>query len=124
MAKAKAELEKTVGKGKLVKESDMDKLPYLQAELESFRLHPVVPLLLPWRGEEDVEICGYVIPKGTQVQVNIRAIGRDPRVWDEPDVFKAERASNMSWIARGHEDAGYRIGLAQPLRAIPVRLRN
>lgn len=131
MSKAKAELDNAVGKGKLVEEKDMDKLPYLQAVLkESFRLHPVVPFLLPRRAEEDVEICGYVIPKGAQVLVNIWAIGRDPKIWDEPDVFRAERflGSEIDVKGRNFEllpfGAGRRIcpGLSLAMRMLVLVL--
>ncbi|KAF7828344.1 geraniol 8-hydroxylase-like [Senna tora] len=92
MSKAKAELEETVGKGKIVEEDDMGRLPYLEAVIkESFRLHPVVPFLLPRRAEGEVEMLGYTIPKGAQVLVNIWAIGRDPKIWENPEEFMPER---------------------------------
>ncbi|XP_054824027.1 geraniol 8-hydroxylase-like [Prosopis cineraria] len=122
MSKAKAELELTVGKGNPVEENDMDRLPYLLAVLkETFRLHPVVPLLLPRRAEEDVELCGYVIPKGAQVLVNIWAIGRDPSIWNEPDVFNAERFLGSEIDVKGRHfelapfGAGRRICPGLPL---------
>ncbi|PRQ19513.1 putative geraniol 8-hydroxylase [Rosa chinensis] len=48
LSKAQAELEQVIGKGKLVEESDIARLPYLQAIIkETFRVHPTVPFLLP-----------------------------------------------------------------------------
>ncbi|KAM5568245.1 geraniol 8-hydroxylase [Rosa sericea] len=92
MSKAQAELEEVIEKGKQVEESDIAQLPYLQAVIkETVRLHPVAPLLLPRKGESDVEIGGYIIPKGAQVLINVWAIGRDPDTWDNPDCFKPER---------------------------------
>ncbi|XP_028762746.1 geraniol 8-hydroxylase-like [Neltuma alba] len=131
MSKAKAELGNTVGKGNLVEESDMDRLPYLQSVLkESFRLHPVVPFLLPRRADVDVEICGYVIPKGAQVLVNIWAIGRDPSIWDEPNVFRAERFLGSEIDVKGRHfelipfGAGRRIcpGLALAMKMLVLIL--
>ncbi|KAE8670236.1 Geraniol 8-hydroxylase [Hibiscus syriacus] len=50
LLKAKEELEEIIGKGKPLEESDINRLPYLQAIVkETFRMHPVVPLLLPRR---------------------------------------------------------------------------
>lgn len=92
LAKARAELEQVIGKGNPVEESDISRLPYLQAVVkETFRLHPVVPLLLPRRAEADVEIAGFTIPKGAQVMVNAWAIGRDSSTWEDPNEFKPER---------------------------------
>ncbi|KAL6193131.1 hypothetical protein ACLB2K_034215 [Fragaria x ananassa] len=92
LSKAQEELDQTIGKGKSIEESDIARLPYLQAIVkETFRLRPVAPLLLPRKAETDVEIGGYIVPKGAQVLVNIWAIGRDPSIWDNPNSFMPER---------------------------------
>ncbi|XP_068328008.1 cytochrome P450 76C4-like [Pyrus communis] len=92
LSKAQAELKQVIRKGKPVEESDVARLPYLQAIIkETFRLYPAAPLLLPRKAETDVEIGGYVVPKGAQVFVNAWAIGRDPGIWDNPDSFVPER---------------------------------
>ncbi|KAM1303786.1 hypothetical protein ACFX2F_021553 [Malus domestica] len=92
LSQAQAELKQIIGKGKPVEESHIARLPYLQAIIkETFRLHPVVPFLLPRKAEIDVEICGYIVPKGAQVLVNAWAIGRDPNIWDDPNSFMPER---------------------------------
>ncbi|KAL4602649.1 hypothetical protein ACB092_10G068600 [Castanea dentata] len=92
LSTAKAELEKVIGKGNPVQESDIPRLPYLQAIVkETLRLHPAVPFLLPRKAQVDVEISGYIIPKGAQVLVNAWAIGRDQRSWDNAKSFMPER---------------------------------
>ena len=92
LSKAKAELEKTIGEGKVVEESHVPQLPYLQAIIkETFRLHPAIPLLLPRKAGADVEMGGFRIPKGAQVLINAWAIGRDPSIWEDPDTFAPER---------------------------------
>ncbi|CAL5326286.1 unnamed protein product [Camellia sinensis] len=92
LKKAKAELEQTIGKGKLVEESDISRLPYLQAIVkETSRIHPPVPFLIPRKVETDVEVCGYIVPQGAQVLVNAWAIGRDPSIWPYPTSFMPER---------------------------------
>ena len=59
LSKAQRELRQTIGRGNTVEESDIPKLPYLQAIIkETFRLHPPFPLLLPHQAEADVEVKG------------------------------------------------------------------
>ncbi|XP_050375163.1 geraniol 8-hydroxylase-like [Argentina anserina] len=92
LLKAQAELEQVIGKRKLVEESDVARLPYLQAILkETFRLHPTAPLLLPRSAGAKIEIGGYIIPKGAQVLINAWAIGKDPNTWENPNLFMPER---------------------------------
>ncbi|CAJ2629430.1 unnamed protein product [Trifolium pratense] len=91
MSKAKKELEGTIGLGNPIEESDIDRLPYLNAVIkESLRLHPPAPMLLPRKARVDVEISGYTIPKGAQVLINEWAIGRTD-IWDDADSFSPER---------------------------------
>ncbi|GLJ47036.1 hypothetical protein SUGI_0993260 [Cryptomeria japonica] len=92
METVKEELDKVVGKERMVQESDIDNLPYLHAVIkETFRLHPAAPLLIHHRAHSSCEIDGYVIPKDAQVFVNVWAIGRDPNAWKEPERFFPER---------------------------------
>ncbi|XP_059637609.1 cytochrome P450 76T24-like [Cornus florida] len=94
MAKARNELEEVIGRDghRLVQESDIPTLPYLQAVVkETFRLHPVGPLLVPHKAEADVEICGFTVPKNAQVLINVWAMGRDPNIWSNPSLFLPER---------------------------------
>uniref|UniRef100_A0A1W7HBV2 Cytochrome P450 n=1 Tax=Scoparia dulcis TaxID=107240 RepID=A0A1W7HBV2_SCODU len=92
MVKVRNELLNVVGQNERVQEADISRIPYLQAVIkETFRLHPVVPFLLPHKATEDIEINGRVIPQNAQVLVNVYAIGRDANLWPEPDRFVPER---------------------------------
>lgn len=122
LSKARLELEQKVGKGNLIEESDITQLPYLQTIVkETLRLHPPVPLLLPRKASADVEITGFIIPKGAQVLVNAWAIGRDTSTWDDPYSFKPERflGSDVDVKGRNFElipfGAGRRICPGLPL---------
>lgn len=64
LSKARVEFEQAIGRGKPLKESSITGLPYLQAIVkETFRLHPVGPLLVPHKVDEDMEILGFTVPK-------------------------------------------------------------
>ena len=70
MKKVQIELEEIIGKGKSIEEDDISRLPYLQCTVkETLRLHPSAPFLLPHKVEQDVELCGYIVPKGSQVYI-------------------------------------------------------
>ncbi|GLJ32321.1 hypothetical protein SUGI_0650470 [Cryptomeria japonica] len=92
LSKVQEELDEVVGCKRRVEESDLDRLPYLHAAVkEIFRLHPASPLLLPRKAGYSFEIGGFVIPKDSQVMVNVWAIGRDPSIWKNPLEFMPER---------------------------------
>ncbi|KAL7602799.1 hypothetical protein Lser_V15G19755 [Lactuca serriola] len=70
---------------------DLEKMQYLKVVVkESMRLHTPIPLI-PRETTEDVKLMGYDIPVGTQVLVNVWAIGRDPTVWEDSNKFRPER---------------------------------
>lgn len=92
LEKARAELETRVGTDRLIEEHDLSNLPYLHnIILETFRLCPAAPMLVPHESSEDCKIGGYNIPRGTMLLVNAWAIYRDPNLWDDPESFKPER---------------------------------
>ncbi|KAL3692892.1 hypothetical protein R1sor_006543 [Riccia sorocarpa] len=90
--KVQTELDYVVGKERVVEETDLPRLRYLQAVVkESFRLHPVLPLCSPLEPTVVTKIGGYELPSKTRVVFNLYAIMRDSKVWDEPSVFNPER---------------------------------
>ncbi|CAA2986737.1 ferruginol synthase-like [Olea europaea subsp. europaea] len=92
MSRAKKELSEVIGEHGVIQESDISKLPYLQALVkETHRLHPVAPLLVPHKAEADVEINGYIVPKNAQILVNTWATSRDSNIWSSSDSFMPER---------------------------------
>ncbi|CAI9281779.1 unnamed protein product [Lactuca saligna] len=86
------EIDEHVGRDRLVKESDLKNLVYLNAIIkETFRLYPAGPLAVPHESLEECNVGGYNIPKGTRLLLNIWKIQRDPNIWSDPDEFKPER---------------------------------
>ncbi|XP_021662322.1 geraniol 8-hydroxylase-like [Hevea brasiliensis] len=131
LMKAKEELEQIIGKGNLLHESDIAKLPYLKAIIkETLRLHAAAPLLVPRKAGANVEICGFTVPKDAQVLVNAWAIGRDPSLWEDPELFLPERFLGSDMDVRGRDfelipfGAGRRIcpGLPLAIRMLHLML--
>ncbi|CAD6203721.1 unnamed protein product [Miscanthus lutarioriparius] len=134
LTKATEELDRVIGRERLVTEGDITKLPYMQAIVkETMRLHPVTPLLAPRLSREDASVDGYDIPTGTLVFVNVWAIGRDPAVWgDAPDEFRPERFAGSSVDVKGQDfellpfGSGRRMcpGIGLGLKMVQVILAN
>ncbi|KAL6131088.1 hypothetical protein ACLB2K_069466 [Fragaria x ananassa] len=91
LEKAWEEIDRVVGNGRIVEESDGPNLPYIQAIIkETFRLHPPVPMVTRI-SVEDCKVGEYVIPTNTILFVNNWAIGRDSKNWEKPLDFWPER---------------------------------
>ncbi|XP_070003069.1 cytochrome P450 71AU50-like [Nicotiana sylvestris] len=100
------ELERVVGKNRMVDELDLESLEYLDMVIkEGCRIHLVAPLLLPHESIEDCTIDGFHLPKGSRLLLNVWAIGRDSDTWTEPEKFKPERfqGSNVDLRGRNYE---------------------
>ncbi|XP_050256106.1 cytochrome P450 CYP736A12-like [Quercus robur] len=105
MKHVQEELECVVGMNRMVEETDLAKLPYLDTVVkESLRLHPVGPLLVPHESMEDIEVNGYYVPKKSRIIINFWAIGRDPCVWsDNMEEFYPERFINSNIDLKGRD---------------------
>ncbi|CAI9754833.1 unnamed protein product [Fraxinus pennsylvanica] len=102
--RAQHEINSVVGQNKLVEESDISNLPYLQAIVkETLRLHPTGPLIVR-ESSEDCTIAGYHVPAKTRLFVNVWAIGRDPEHWENPLEFRPERFLNEDGYLKAQLD--------------------
>ena len=92
MKRAQEELHAVVGRDRLMQESDVPNLPFLQAVVkETFRFHAPTPLAVPRASSQAAEAWGYTIPAGSQLLLNLRAIHRDPAFYTNPDEFDPQR---------------------------------
>lgn len=128
MTRAQDELAKEINKDS-PRESHLNQLPYLQACVkETLRLHPPAPLMLPHRALESCKMMDYTIPKNAQVLVNVWALGRDPKSWEEPLAFKPDRFLNSGLDFKGKDfefipfGAGRRICPGLPMAIKHVSL--
>ncbi|XP_026415744.1 cytochrome P450 93A3-like [Papaver somniferum] len=92
LQKAREEIDSVVGRNvRLVDESDLPNLPYLQTIFkEALRLHPPAPMLAR-ESTQDCVIGGYSIPAKTRLFVNVWSINRNPKYWSDPLEFRPER---------------------------------
>ncbi|RZC38401.1 cytochrome P450 306a1 [Asbolus verrucosus] len=71
---------------------DMSALSLLEASIaEVQRIRSVVPVGIPHGSLDQLEIAGYVVPKGTMIVPLQWAIHMNPEIWEEPDLYKPER---------------------------------
>ncbi|KAK9666567.1 hypothetical protein RND81_14G194400 [Saponaria officinalis] len=134
MTKAQIEIKSSLEKNcSIIQESDIPNLPYLQAIIkETLRLHPPTVFLLPRKADEDVELYGYIVPKNAQVLVNLWAIARDEKIWENPEIFNPERFLGRDIDIKGRNfellpfGAGRRIcpGLTLANRMLNLMLAN
>ncbi|CAN7097637.1 unnamed protein product [Brassica rapa subsp. narinosa] len=103
------EIESVVGKTRLVQETDLSNLPYLQAVVkEGLRLHPHSPILVR-NATEGCKIGEFYIPQNTTMIINSYAVMRDPDSWEEPDEFQPERF--MVSPSKGKEEMREQLAL-------------
>ncbi|GLJ54974.1 hypothetical protein SUGI_1180280 [Cryptomeria japonica] len=103
MSRAQEEIELKVGRDRMVRESDLVSLHYLRCVVkETLRLHAPAPLLMAHESTQGCNVGEYYIPPKTRLFVNVWAIGRDERVWEDPLEFKPERFIGSSIDVNGH----------------------
>ncbi|KAL0360892.1 UNVERIFIED_CONTAM: cytochrome [Sesamum radiatum] len=143
MSKLKMEVRTVVGANKQVEESDISKLPYLQAVIkESLRYHPPGPFLMRRKDGNDLEIKNYVIPKNARSRFQRARLRTDPvragreNVSGLPLAYRmihltvASLIHNFDWeleagITPRDVDLNEKFGLslkkAIPLKAVPIK---
>ncbi|XP_010552860.1 PREDICTED: cytochrome P450 71A1-like [Tarenaya hassleriana] len=111
MKKAQEEVRLVVGNKPKISGNDIDQMHYLKCVIkETTRLHP--PGIIPRETTETVRIYGYEIPPKTKVLVNAHAIQSDPKIWESPNEFVAERFEGTKIDYMGNHRVSSLSGLA------------
>ncbi|XP_027092262.1 cytochrome P450 81Q32-like [Coffea arabica] len=104
LEKAKAEIDRIIGKERLLDESDVANLPYLRCIIsETLRMFPAGPIMLPHESSEECVVGGYRVPGGTMLIVNLWAIQNDSKNWEDPRKFKPERFEGLEGTRDGYK---------------------
>lgn len=118
VARARAQLDEVVGRGRLPGFGDRQRLPWVDAIVEEvLRWRPIAPTGMPHVVNVDDEYEGFRIPAGSLVSANLWAIGRESEVFGEDaDDFRPER-----WIVANElgKEAELKSEDASPLRNLP-----
>jgi len=92
LKRAQEELNNVVGSDRPVQESDLPRLPFLNAIVkETFRMHPPTPIAPPRESSEAAEVLGYDIPAHSIVMLSLYSIHRDPSMYEHPNKFDPQR---------------------------------
>jgi cytochrome P450 family 89 subfamily A len=97
-----------------VSEEDVHAMPYLKAViLEGLRKHPPGHFVLPHKAAEDMELGGYLVPKGATVNFMVAEMGRDDREWKDLMEFTPER------FLEGGDSTGVNVMGTKAIRMMP-----
>lgn len=100
--KAQEILDEVVGRRRLPTFEDRPRLRYIDYIVqETLRWCPVSPVGVPHRSLADDVYQGYLIPAGSHVYANARAMTHDARTYHEPEEFNPDRYVPTSEGGRG-----------------------
>ncbi|KAI0779913.1 cytochrome P450 [Fomes fomentarius] len=105
--KAQAEVDRVVGRERLVDFDDRENLPYVECVMkEVLRWNAPVPLGVPHRASANDTYRGYLIPEGSTMMPNIWWMTQNPELYSEPDQFCPERYMGLSPEELDRKDPG------------------
>ncbi|XP_048210423.1 cytochrome P450 2D17-like isoform X2 [Perognathus longimembris pacificus] len=85
------EIDEVIGQGRQPELADQARMPFTSAVIhEVQRFADIIPTNLPHMTSRDVEVQGFLIPKGTTLITNLSSVLKDERVWEQPFRFHPE----------------------------------
>ncbi|KAI9360255.1 cytochrome P450 [Pilaira anomala] len=99
---------------------------------ETLRINGPLPILIPRIAQEDTDLSGTFIPKGTAVNVGLFNMHHSEKVWRDskefdPDRFAENRGENSNWLPFGHggrQCIGMNFSLAEQRVMLSMLLRK
>jgi cytochrome P450 family 2 subfamily U polypeptide 1 len=95
--KLQDEVNKVVGRERMVSLTDKEDMPYTHATLlELLRFTSIVPLGVPHWPESGATLNGYTISPGSVVLLNLFGLHHDEELWEKPFEFNPDRFLDAS----------------------------
>ncbi|XP_049627563.1 cytochrome P450 2D17-like [Suncus etruscus] len=122
------EIDEVIGQARPPEMGDQAHMPYTMAVIhEVQRFGDIVPLGVPHMTSRDIEIQGFLIPKGTTLLTNLSSVLKDESVWAKPRRFHPEHFLDAQGHFVKHEafmpfSAGRRACLGEPLARMELFL--
>ncbi|CAK9155393.1 unnamed protein product [Ilex paraguariensis] len=102
LKKAQTEIDTKIGESRLINDTDLSELPYVQAIIkETLRMFPAALILPTHESSAECTVGGFRVPRGTMLLVNAWAIQNDPNLWEEPTKFKPEMSISLGVVRDG-----------------------
>lgn len=120
--KLQQEIDSVVG-DRLPVYEDIERIPYVRCVMkEVWRFRPPVALGHPHRITKDLTYNGFLLPKGSRVQICAWTIGHDPKRHPDPERFMPERyADDEKTVSCG---GIHHISIADPNRRWKQSIRQ
>ncbi|XP_075863063.1 cytochrome P450 2D17-like isoform X2 [Microcebus murinus] len=85
------EIDEVIGQVRRPEMGDQAHMPYTTAVIhEVQRFADIIPMGLPHMTSRDIEVKGFLIPKGTTLFTNLSSVLKDEAVWEKPFRFHPE----------------------------------
>ncbi|CAH6791262.1 cytochrome P450 2D28 [Phodopus roborovskii] len=127
-SRVQQEIDDIIGQGRSPEMADQARMPYTNAVIhEVQRFGNISTLNLPIITSQDIEVQGFLIPKGTTLITNLSSVLKDETVWEKPHHFHPEHFLDAQGHFVKHEafmpfSAGRRACLGEPLARMELFL--
>uniref|UniRef100_A0A8C8VZ90 Cytochrome P450 2D28-like n=1 Tax=Peromyscus maniculatus bairdii TaxID=230844 RepID=A0A8C8VZ90_PERMB len=127
-SRVQQEIDEVIGQARSPEMADQARMPFTNAVIhEVQRFGDIGQLNLPCITSRDLEVQGFLIPKGTILIPNLSSVLKDETVWEKPFQFHPEHFLDAQGRFVKHEafmpfSAGRRVCLGEPLARMELFL--